>query len=149
MSATTSSTSCSCCLIFAERGADCPLAPARRLSAPSNTQKIRDIGRGVTHKSEIVQLHLWGLQFTEIETRARHSEGAIKRYLADFRQIAALYARGASIPEIRAASGRSASVIGEYIAIYERARREFFPAAPRLHDLLDVARRSSKRGVRR
>ena len=40
---------------------------------------------------------------------------AIRRYLADFRQIAALYARGASIPEIRAATGRSAGVIGEYI----------------------------------
>jgi hypothetical protein len=38
-------------------------------------------------------------------------------------------------------------VIGEYIAIYERARREF-PAAPRLHDLLDPARRV-KKGARR
>ena len=117
---------------------------AAGVAVPTRGQ-IRDIGRGVTHKAEIVQLYLWGLQFTEIETRTRHSEGAIKRYLADFRQIAALYARGASVPEIRAASGRSASVIGEYIAIYERARREF-PAAPRLHDLLDVARRSSKKG---
>jgi hypothetical protein len=109
--------------------------------------QIRDIGPGVSHKAQIVQLYLWGLQFTEIERRTRHSEDAIRRYLGDFRQIAALYARGASIPEIRAATGRSASVIGEYIAIYERARREF-PAAPRLHDLLDPARRV-KKGARR
>jgi hypothetical protein len=51
--------------------------------------------RGLSHKAQVVQLYLWGLQFTDIESRTRHSEGSIKRYLADFRQIAALYARGA------------------------------------------------------
>lgn len=116
------------------------------VAVPTRGQ-IRDIGPGVSHKTQVVQLYLWGLQFTEIERRTRHSEDSIRRYLADFRQVAALYARGASIAEIRAATGRSASVIGEYIAIYERARREF-PAAPRLHDLLDPARRT-KKGDRR
>ena len=38
--------------------------------------------------------------------------------------------------------------IAEYIGIYERARREF-PAAPRLHDLLDVEARRTKKGGRR
>jgi hypothetical protein len=120
---------------------------AAEMAVPTRGQ-IRDIGPGVSHKTQIVQLYLWGLQFTDIEARTRHSESAIKRYLADFRQIAALYARGASIPEIRAATGRSASVIAEYIGLYERARREF-PAAPRLYDLLDVAGRASKKGGRR
>jgi hypothetical protein len=119
---------------------------ANEVVVPTRGQ-IRDIGPG-SHKAQVVQLYLWGLQFTEIERRTRHSEDSIRRYLADFRQIAALYARGASIPEIRAATGRSAAVIGEYIAIYERARREF-PAAPRLYELLDVARRTSKKGGRR
>src|ERR687892_17317 len=115
---------------------------ANDIAVPTRGQ-IRDIGPGVSHKAQVVQLYLWGLQFSEIERRTRHSEDSIRRYLVDFRQIAALYARGASIPEIRAATGRSGSVIGEYIAIYERARREF-PAAPRLHDLLDPARRRTK-----
>jgi hypothetical protein len=119
---------------------------AGEIAVPTRGQ-IRDIGPGISHKTQVVQLYLWGLQFTEIERRTRHSEDSIRRYLADFRQIAALYARGASIPEIRAATGRSAAVIGEYIAIYERARREF-PAAPRLHDLLDPGRRTKKGGRR-
>jgi hypothetical protein len=71
------------------------------------------------------------MQFTDIESRTGHSEGSIRRYLSDFRQIAALHARGATVPEIRAAMSRSAGLISEYIALYERARREF-PAAPRL-----------------
>jgi hypothetical protein len=124
------------------------LAECRRkeVAVPTRGQ-IRDIGPGVSHKAQVVQLYLCGLQFTEIERRTRHSEDAIRRYLLDFRQIAALYARGASIPEIRAATGRSAGVIGEYIGIYERARREF-PAAPRLGELLDAARRPKKGGRR-
>jgi hypothetical protein len=114
------------------------------MAVPTRGQ-VRDIGPGVSHKAQVIQLYLWGLQFSEIEQRTRHSEGSIRRYLNDFRQIAALYARGASIPEIRAASGRSASLIGEYIAIYERARREF-PAAPRLYDLITPAGRGKKGG---
>src|SRR5918994_2051664 len=102
----------------------------------------------LAHKAQVVQLWLWGLQFTEIESRTRHSEASIKRYLADFRQIAALYARGAKIPEIRAATGRSAALIAEYIGLDERARREF-PAAPRLYELLDVERATTKKGGRR
>ncbi len=118
---------------------------AAGVAVPTRGQ-IRDIGPGVSHKAQIVQMYLWGLQFTEIERRTRHSEGSIQRYLADFRQIAALYARGASIPEIGAASGRSASLISEYIGIYERARHEF-PAAPRLYELMEV--QGAKKGGRR
>jgi Protein of unknown function (DUF1670) len=124
---------------------DLAVCRGKEIAVPTRGQ-IRDIGPGVSHKAQVVQLYLWGLQFSEIERRTRHSEDSIRRYLADFRQVAALYARGASIAEIRAATGRCASVIGEYIAIYERARREF-PAAPRLHDLLDPARRWTKRGA--
>jgi hypothetical protein len=109
--------------------------------------QLRDIGPGLSHKAKVVQLWLWGLQFTQIEQRTSHSEDAIGRYLADFRQIAALHARGASIPEICAVTGRSAGLIAEYVGIYERARREF-PAAPRLADLLSPApqRPSTKKG---
>jgi hypothetical protein len=112
------------------------LSEIRRAGGAVPTRgQIRDIGPGISHKATVVQLYLWGLQFTEIEQRTAHSEGSIRRYLADFRQIAALHARGASVPEIRAATGRSASLIAEYIGLYERARREF-PSAPRLHDLM-------------
>jgi hypothetical protein len=105
--------------------------------AVSTRGQLRDIGPGLSHKAAVVQLWLWGLQFTDIEQRTSHSEAAIGRYLADFRQIAALHARGASVPEIRAVTGRSAALIAEYVGLYERARREF-PAAPRLADLLSL-----------
>ncbi|MFA5787270.1 MAG: DUF1670 domain-containing protein [Actinomycetota bacterium] len=125
------------------------LAEIRRGGGAVPTRgQIRDIGPGLSHKAKVVQLYLWGLQFTEIESRTGHSEGSIGRYLADFRQIAALHARGASIPEIRAATSRSAALIGEYVGIYERARREF-PAAPRLYELLEQRPAGAKKGARR
>jgi hypothetical protein len=120
---------------------------ARDEAVPTRGQ-IRDIGPGISHKAKVIQLYLWGLQFTDVEARTGHSEGSIRRYLADFKQIAALHARGAPVSEIRAATGRSAGLIAEYVALYERARREF-PAAPRLADLLEVARGSRKKGGRR
>jgi hypothetical protein len=116
-------------------------------SVPTRGQ-VRDIGPGLSHKATVVQLYLWGLQFTQIEQRSGHGEDAIRRYLADFRQIAALHARGATVPEIRAATGRSASLIAEYVGLFERARREF-PAAPRLHDLLGSQRTGAKKGAPR
>jgi Protein of unknown function (DUF1670) len=70
-----------------------------------------------------------GLQSTQIEQRTGHSEDAIGGYLADFRQIAALSARGATVAELHAVTGRSVSLIAEYVGLDERARREF-PAAP-------------------
>src|SRR5918994_1288390 len=42
----------------------------------------------------------------------------------------------------------TATVNAEYTGIYERESREF-PAAPRLHDLLDAEARRTKKGVRR
>jgi hypothetical protein len=117
----------------------------RHGQAVATRGQLRDIGPGLSHKAAVVQLWLWGLQFTQIEQRTSHSEAAIGRYLADFRQIAALHARGVTIPEIRAVTGRSAALIAEYVGLYERARREF-PAAPRLADLLGVG---AKKGAPR
>jgi hypothetical protein len=59
---------------------------------------LRDIGLGLSHKAAVVQLWLWGLQFTQIQQRTADSEDAIRRYLADFRWIAALHAHGTPSP---------------------------------------------------
>jgi uncharacterized protein YerC len=89
--------------------------------------QLRDLGPGLSHKTKVVQLWRWGLQFTQIEQRTGHSEAAIGRYLADFRQIAALPARGATVPEIRAVTGRSAALIAEYVGLYQRPARSSPP----------------------
>jgi hypothetical protein len=48
---------------------------SRDEAVPTRGQ-IKDIGPGLSHKAKVVQLYLWGLQFTDIESRTRHSEGS-------------------------------------------------------------------------
>jgi hypothetical protein len=48
------------------------------VAVPTRGQ-VRDIGPGISHKGQVVQLYLWGLQFTEIESRTKHSEVAVQR----------------------------------------------------------------------
>ena len=50
-----------------------------------------DMGRGTTHKTQILDLYLSGYQFSEIEKRTHHSEGAVKRYIQDFSKIILLH----------------------------------------------------------
>lgn len=96
---------------------------------------LKDIGPGVSHKTQIVQLYLRGYQFTEIEMRTRHSTGSIKRYLSDFSHVIHLHLRDLSCDEIRMITGFSPSLINEYLALYERTKQEY-PEAPRLQRLL-------------
>jgi hypothetical protein len=109
--------------------------------------QLDDIGRSLSRKAEVVQLYLWGLPIGDIEVRTRHPEGSIRRYLSDFRQVVALHIQGVRAPEIRAITGGSPLLIAEYIGLYERARQEF-PAAPRLHELLNEPPETKRRGRR-
>jgi hypothetical protein len=45
---------------------------------------LHNIGRGQTHKVKIIGMYLDGKTYSEIKLTARHSVGAIKRYLESF-----------------------------------------------------------------
>ena len=49
-----------------------------------------DMGPGLSHKTTIIDYYLKGYSFTDIERITNHSERSVKRYLADFFQIASL-----------------------------------------------------------
>lgn len=97
---------------------------------------LQDIGPGVSHKTQIVQLYLRGYQFTEIQQRTRHSASSVKRYLSDFSQAIRLHLKGVPLEEIRLATGFSERLITEYLNLYQVTLRDY-PNAPRLKDLLE------------
>jgi hypothetical protein len=66
-----------------------------------------EVGRGQTHKTQILDLYLSGYQFSNIERRTHHSEGAIKRYIQDFAKVVLLKNKGFSVDQIRIATGFS------------------------------------------
>jgi transposase len=83
--------------------------------------QIKDIGKGVSHKTWIVSDWLAGYTFSEIHRRRRHALGSIERYCMDFQRVARLHAHGLSTAEIRVSSGLSERLIQEYLRLLEEA----------------------------
>lgn len=83
-----------------------------------------DMGPGLSHKTIIVDLYFKGYSFTDIELKTNHSESSVKRYLADFIQIATLYQQKFSPNQIRLIAQKSERLVREYIQIYEIYHRQ-------------------------
>jgi hypothetical protein len=90
------------------------------LTVPTRGQ-VKDIGKGVSHKTQIVQDYLAGYTFSEIQWRRRHSVAAISRYCQDFVRVVRLRHKDLSVADMRRTTGLSESLIGEYLALYEQA----------------------------
>lgn len=83
-----------------------------------------DMGRGTTHKTQILDLYLSGYQFSDIEKRTHHSETAVKRYIQDFSKIILLHLKEFSVDQIRISTSFSNRLIGEYIKLYIKYKQE-------------------------
>lgn len=96
-----------------------------------------DMGPGLSHKTIILDLYFKGYTFTEIERKTNHSESSVKRYLADFLQIATLHRQQFTPNQIRLIAQKSERLVREYIEIYQAYKNQ---DNERLHDLLTPAK---------
>lgn len=78
-----------------------------------------DMGPGLSHKTTIIDLYLKNYTFTEIEQKTNHSETSVKRYLADFVQVASLHRQNFSPNQIRMIAQKSQRLVNEYLELYE------------------------------
>jgi hypothetical protein len=78
-----------------------------------------DMGPGISHKTAIIELYFKGYTFTEIELKTNHSELSVKRYLADFIQIASLIKQKFSHNQIRLIAQKSDRLVREYSQLYK------------------------------
>ncbi len=92
-----------------------------------------DMGPGLSHKTIILDLYFNGYTFSEIELKTNHSESSVKRYLADFMQVASLYKQNFSHQQIRLISKKSDRLVREYIQLYQTFHKQ---NNKRLNDLL-------------
>jgi hypothetical protein len=83
-----------------------------------------DMGPGLSHKAIIIDLYFKGYTFSEIEQKTNHSESSIKRYLADFMQIATLYRQGFSLHQIRLIAQKSERLVREYLQLYDSYHKQ-------------------------
>jgi hypothetical protein len=82
------------------------------------------MGRGTSHKTQILELYLAGYQFSETEKRTHHSETAVKRYIQDFCRIILLHIKNFSVDQIRISTKFSNRLISEYINLYKKYSKE-------------------------
>lgn len=79
----------------------------------------QDMGPGLSHKTIICDLYFKGYTFSEIEFQTNHSESSVKRYLADFIQVASLHRQNFSIQQIRLIAQKSERLVREYLQLYQ------------------------------
>lgn len=85
--------------------------------------RMRDIGRGVTHKTWIVELYLQMHSVTEIVERTQHAYESVEAYLREFVRVMTLADRGMNAVMIRRVTQRSLSLVNAYLELYERYDR--------------------------
>lgn len=109
-----------------------------------------DIGRSISHKTQIVNLHLTGITYDEIMRRTRHSGHSIKRYILSFGRLLLLLDRGVrELGELSRLLGQSERLTREYLELYERYKQgDSWPASyVELVSQLKALYPSKKRGV--
>lgn len=101
------------------------------LEVPTRGQKM-DIGKGVSHKTRIVDLWLRGFQYSEIEKSTHHTPGCIQRYLVDFSRVVFLQEKGLPLGDIRQVTGMSERLVREYLDLLAKHDT---PTNDRLRDI--------------
>lgn len=85
--------------------------------------RVKDIGRGVTHRTRIVELYLEMHTETEIVERTGHTYESVEAYLREFARIVTLADQGMNAVMIRRVTGRSLALVHAYLDLYRRYDR--------------------------
>ncbi len=82
--------------------------------------RVKDIGCGVTHRQQIVELYLQMHTETEIVERTGHCYESVESYLREFARVATLADRGMNAVMIRRVTGRSMALVEAYLELYRQ-----------------------------
>ncbi|MBU1622468.1 MAG: DUF1670 domain-containing protein [Nanoarchaeota archaeon] len=86
---------------------------------------LHNIGRGQTHKVKIIGMYLEGLTYSEIKLKARHTTGAIKRYLESFTKVLMAHRRGINrLKDISVVTGISEALVRQYIDLIKESKKD-------------------------
>jgi len=80
---------------------------------------IKDMGRSLSHRTQIIKEWLIGKEYTEIARSTHHSVASIKNYLDKFKRVIALAQDGFDIHTVAFLAKISASLAQEYYQLYQ------------------------------
>ena len=98
---------------------DCADLKAQGIYLPTRG-KLQGIGRGQTHKAQIVALWLQGATYDQIARQTRHSLSAIQRYIQTFVRVVELHRQGFPDSQVALLVDIGLALVREYLAVYER-----------------------------
>jgi biotin operon repressor len=86
---------------------------------------LHNIGRCQTHKVKIIRMYLDGMTYSEIKLKARHTSGAIKRYLESFTKVLMSQKRGIyRIKDISVVTGLSEFLVKQYSNLIKESKKD-------------------------
>ncbi len=97
---------------------DCTALQKQGISLPTRGN-LQGIGRGQTHKAQIVGRWLCGETYDQIVLRTQHSVTCIKRYIQAFVRVVQFHRQSFSLGEISLALQISEALVKEYLAVYQ------------------------------
>jgi hypothetical protein len=83
--------------------------------------QVKGVGRGQTHKVQIIGLWLDRIGYDQIARRMYHAPQSIKRYISTFLRIVVLYRQGVAVAEIAFLTRSSVKLVQDYLALYQEA----------------------------
>lgn len=95
-----------------------------------------DIGRGISHRTRVIELYMQMHTESEIVSRTGHSYESIENYLKDFARCLVLRERGLAPTMIRRVTGRSMALVKAYLELADHYSTP--DHALRRHQLLRV-----------
>ena len=98
---------------------DCLVLQNEGLYLPTRGN-LHGIGRGQTHKAQIVRHWLQGKTYDQIIWLMHHSAPAIKRYIQNFVRVVELHQQGFSQDQIALLLQMGLALVQEYLAVYRQ-----------------------------
>ena len=80
--------------------------------------RLEGVGRGQTHKAQIIRLWLEGKTYDQIALHTRHSAKSIQRYIKAFEQVVLLERQELSPAQMAQLLQIGPSLVQEYLAVY-------------------------------
>lgn len=124
---------------------DCKAIQSQGISLPTRGN-LQGIGRGQTHKAQIVGRWLEGMTYDQIARQTHHSVTSVQRYIQAFVRVIQLHERALPSEEVALLLQLSQPLVKEYLAIYEAhdtplARRRMSEQLQRLTHRLQPEKR--------
>lgn len=108
-------------------------------SLPADPGNLHGIGRGQTHKAQIIGRWLRGETYDQLMMSTRHSSTSIRHYVQSFLRVVELHRQDFAVSQIAHLVQSGEALIREYLAVY--AQNESPESRMRLEEQLNRLRR--------